>query len=70
MKTLKGGLPLGRPHGDINQYRPIHHQEDPCGPREFSRIGPTTRAMTKKLQEDWNTATGGRETFLYMFKTP
>jgi len=23
------------------------------------RIGPTTRAMTKKLQEDWNTATDG-----------
>jgi len=34
------------------------------------RIGLTTRAMCKKLQEDWNTATDGRETFLYMFKTP
>jgi len=34
------------------------------------RIGPTTRAMAKKLQEDWNTATDGRETFLYMFKMP
>jgi len=34
------------------------------------RIGPTTRVMTKKLQEDWNNAIDGRETFLYMFKTP
>jgi len=34
------------------------------------RIGPTTRAMDKKLQEDWNTTTDGRETFLYMFKPP
>jgi len=25
-------------------------------------IGPTTRAMTKRLDEDWNTATYGRET--------
>jgi len=31
-------------------------------------IGPITRAMTKKLQEDWNTATDGRETYLYMLK--
>jgi len=34
------------------------------------RIGPTTRAMAKKLQEDWNATTDGRETFLYMFKIP
>jgi len=31
-------------------------------------IGPTTRAMTKRLEEDWNTATDGRETYLYMFQ--
>jgi len=24
--------------------------------------------MTKKIQEDWDTTTDGRETFLYMFK--
>jgi len=33
-----------------------------------SRFGPTTRAMAKRIQEDWNAATDGRETFLYMFK--
>jgi len=33
-------------------------------------IGPITRAMARKLQEDWNTATDGRETYLYMLKTP
>jgi len=32
------------------------------------RFGPTTRAMAKKNQEDWNTTTDGKETFLYMFK--
>jgi len=31
-------------------------------------IGPTTRAMAKRLDEDWNTATDGRETYLYMFQ--
>jgi len=32
------------------------------------RSGSITRAMTKKIQEDWNTATDGRETSQYMFK--
>ena len=32
------------------------------------QIGPTTRAMAKRLGEDWNTATDGRETYLYMFQ--
>jgi len=31
-------------------------------------IGPTTRAMTKRLDEDWDTAIDGRETYLYMFQ--
>jgi len=31
-------------------------------------IGPTTRVMAKRLEEDWNTATDGRETYLYMFQ--
>jgi len=31
-------------------------------------IGPTTRAMAKRLEEDWNTAIDGRETYLYMFQ--
>jgi len=26
--------------------------------------------MTKKIQEDWDSATDGIETFLYMFKDP
>ena len=32
------------------------------------RSGPTTRAMAKKIQEDWDTTTDGRETSQYMFK--
>jgi len=32
------------------------------------RIGPTTRAMTKRLDEDWDKTTDGRETYLYMFQ--
>jgi len=31
-------------------------------------IGPITRAMARKLEEDWNTSTDGRETYLYMLK--
>ena len=34
------------------------------------KIGPITRAMAKKVQEDWNIATDGKETYLYMLKTP
>jgi len=32
--------------------------------------GPTSRSMTKRIQEDWDSATNGKETFLYMFKDP
>ena len=32
------------------------------------RSGPTTRAMARRIQEDWYTTIDGRETFLYMFK--
>jgi len=31
-------------------------------------IGPITRAMARKLEEDWNTVTDCRETYLYMLK--
>jgi len=31
-------------------------------------IGPITRAMARKLEEDWNTATDDRETNIYMLK--
>jgi len=31
-------------------------------------IRPITRAMARKLEGDWNTATDGRETYLYMLK--
>jgi len=31
-------------------------------------IGPITRVMARKLEEDWNTAIDGRETYLYMLK--
>jgi len=49
--------------------------EDGRGPRTSSnasptkrRFGPTTRVMAKKIQEDWDMATDGRETSQYMFK--
>ena len=32
------------------------------------RIEPITRAMARKRDEDWNTATDGRKTYLYMLK--
>jgi len=49
--------------------------DDGRGPRTSAsptkrRAGPITKVMVKKDQEDWNTATDGRETFLYMFKMP
>jgi len=31
-------------------------------------IRPTTRVMAKRLEEDWNIATDGRETYLNMFQ--
>jgi len=43
--------------------------DDGRGPTK-RRFGPTTRAMAKKIQQDANTSTDGRETFLYMFKMP
>jgi len=48
---------------------------DGRGPSTTSReskterhIGPTTRAMAKRLDKDWDTAIDGRETYLYMFQ--
>ena len=49
--------------------------DDGRGPNTTSKesqtqrhIGPTTRAMAKRLDKDWDTATDGRETYLYMFQ--
>jgi len=41
---------------------------DGRGPSLGPSSGPTTRSMAKRIQEDWDSATDGRETFLYMFK--
>jgi len=38
------------------------------GPSSCPSSGPTTRCMAKRIQEDWDSTTHGRETFLYMFK--
>ena len=49
----------------------IHSDIWGSSPRASSpkgRFGPTTRVMAKRIQEDWNAATNGRETLLYMFK--
>jgi len=29
---------------------------------------PTTKSMAKRIQEDWDSTTDGKEMFLYMFK--
>jgi len=29
--------------------------------------GPTTRVMVRRIKEDWDSATNGRDTLLYMF---
>jgi len=42
--------------------------DDGRGPSSWPSSGPTTRSMTKRIQEDWDSATNSRETFLYMFK--
>jgi len=41
---------------------------DGRGSSSNSNSSPTTRSMVKRIQEDWDSATDGRETFLYMFK--
>jgi len=38
------------------------------GPSLDPSSGSITRSMTKRIQEDWDSATDDRETFLYMFK--
>ena len=42
--------------------------DDGRGPSSGPSSSPTTRSMAKRIQEDWDSATDGRETFLYMFK--
>jgi len=41
---------------------------DGRGPSLGPSSSPTTRSMEKRIQEDWDSATDDRETFLYMFK--
>lgn len=64
---------------DISDIRngTINVTYDGRGPNTISnessptcQIGPITIAMARKLQDDWNTVTDGRETYLYMLKTP
>jgi len=42
--------------------------DDGRGPSSGISSGLTTRSMAKRIQEDWDSTTNGRETFLYMFK--
>jgi len=37
-------------------------------PSSSPSSSPTARSMARKIQEDWDFATDGKETFLYMFK--
>ena len=41
--------------------------DDGRGPNLDPGSSPTTRSMGKRIQEDWNSATDGTETFLYIF---
>jgi len=42
--------------------------DDGRGPSSVPSLGLTARSMAKRIQEDRDSATDGRETFLYMFK--
>jgi len=42
--------------------------DDGKGPSSGPSSSPTTGSMKKRIQEDWDSATDGREMFLYMFK--
>jgi len=50
---------LGQEHLGPRQERLGQGQE---------RLGPITRAMSKRMEEDLDQATDGRETHLYMFQ--
>ena len=41
---------------------------DGRGPSSGPSSNPTTKSMAKRIQEDWDSATDGRETFIYMFE--
>jgi len=52
-------------------FYPIDGRGPSTNPKESQtsrHIGPTTRTMAKRLEEGWNIATDGRETYLYMFQ--
>jgi len=61
-------------HSDIKEnsgsiwYDGRGPSSSPKESQTLRHIGPTTRAMAKRLDEDWDTATDGRETYLYMFQ--
>jgi len=42
--------------------------DDGRGPSSGPSSSPTIRSMAKRIQEDRDSATDGRETFLYIFK--
>jgi len=42
--------------------------DDGRGPSSGPSSSLTTRSMAKRILEDWDSATDGRKTFLYMFK--
>jgi len=43
----------------------LEPSQEGLGPRE-ERLGPITRSMAKKIHEDLDQATDGRESYLYM----
>ena len=57
INPFQGGGDDGR--GPSTTLKEVHPQRP---------VGPTTTTMTKRLDEDWDKATDGRETYLYMFQ--
>jgi len=55
--------PFQEGEGDGRGPSTSPHANPPKG-----RFGPTTRVTTKRIQEDWDMATNGRETSQYMIK--
>jgi len=64
----KGSLSRTRSEGKGSQSDGREPSTNPKERQTSRHIGPTTRAMAKRLDKDWNTATDGRETYLYMFQ--
>jgi len=53
---------------DLHAEYGVHDSTTTIESPRLCHIGPITRAMARKLEEHWNTATDGKEAYLYMLK--